>query len=315
MKIYRPKYNWKKYAHGSITLCMIMRNEEKRLARCLESVKGLYDELIIVDTGSTDRSLDIAKKYNARVLQDPWQDDFSRPRNLGISHATKSWILILDPDEMIDKKDHAQIRQLTLSKSAVAFRMPTQNYSPSRAELGSIPVKQDNIFGKDFAGYTISVKTRFFKNGLGIKFIGCYHELLDYFIVKNNLPFLTTQIPIHHWVHEISQTNQKEKMSFYLRLAEKKIKEEPNNLHAFWEAGVTFAIAGHRYKAINAMLKSMETGTTDQNRLFLLARLYSLTGRMKESRLAFEKGICRLFPELTHVDANKKPLNIFKKKP
>jgi len=310
MKIYRPNYNWKQYAHGSISLCMIMRNEERRLSRCLESVRGLCDEIIIVDTGSTDKSIEIAKSYQAKVLVDPWQDDFARPRNLGIAHATKQWVLILDPDEVIDRQDIQKLKTLTLNPKYVAYRMPTKNYSPARVELGSIPVKPSDTFGKGFAGYTISVKTRFFKNGLGIKFTGCYHELLDYHIVKNNLPFSQTTIPVHHWVHEIAQGSQQEKMAFYLRLAQKKIEEEPNNLHAWWEAGVTFAIAGYRHKAIKAMRKSMESGTTDQNRLFLLARLLNLTGKQKESRLSFEKGICRLFPNLTHFDPRKKPLNI-----
>ena len=291
-----------------------MRNEEKHLARCLNSVQGLYDELIIVDTGSTDRSIEIAKKYNAKVLLDPWQDDFARPRNIGIAQATKQWIMILDPDEVIDRKDIQKIKELTLDPKIVAYRVPTKNYSPSRAEFGSIPVTPADTFGKGFGGYTISVKTRFFKNGLGIKFTGCYHELLDYFIVRNNLPFSTTKIPIHHWVHEICQKTQQEKMGFYLRLAEKKIKAEPKNLHAWWEAATTFAIAGYKHKALHAMLKSMESGTTDQNRLFTLARLFKLLGFPAKSRTAFEKGICKIFPNLTHFDPSKKPLDVLQNK-
>ncbi|MCK4248269.1 MAG: glycosyltransferase, partial [Candidatus Omnitrophica bacterium] len=76
---------WQKKLGDTISLCMIMRNEEKHLARCLKSVKGLVDEIIICDTGSTDKSIQIARAHGARVFQDPWQDDFARPRNIAIA--------------------------------------------------------------------------------------------------------------------------------------------------------------------------------------------------------------------------------------
>ncbi len=85
MKITTPKYNWQAYKFGSISLCMIMKNEEKRLRRCLDSVVGLVDEIVIVDTGSTDSSIQIAESYGARIFHDPWQDDFSRPRNIALN--------------------------------------------------------------------------------------------------------------------------------------------------------------------------------------------------------------------------------------
>ncbi len=62
---------WRPACHGTISICMIMKNEERLLSRCLESVRGLADEIIIVDTGSVDRSVEIAKSYGARVLRDP----------------------------------------------------------------------------------------------------------------------------------------------------------------------------------------------------------------------------------------------------
>ncbi len=291
---------------------MIMKNEEKRLRRCLESVKGLVDEIIIVDTGSSDKSIEIAKSYQARVFIDPWQDDFARPRNIGISYATCPWVIILDPDEVINKTDIPKIKALTLSKKYVAYRMTTKNYTNAAGDPSCIPIKTPDIFSKGFTGYTPSTKTRFFKNGLGVQFKGCYHELLDYYLEAHRLPIKLTNIPIHHWTHEILQKDHKEKMAFYLRMADKKVKEEPDNLHAWWEAGVTYSIAGYRQKALYSMIKSMQSGHTDQKRLFVVARLYKMLGQKDQSRLAFEKGICQIFPNLTHWDPNKKPLDILK---
>src|SRR5262245_32836118 len=82
-----------------LSLCMIMRDEEEHLARCLRSVQGVADEVVIVDTGSTDRSVRIAESFGARVLHEPWRGDFAAPRNTSIDAATGDWILILDADE------------------------------------------------------------------------------------------------------------------------------------------------------------------------------------------------------------------------
>ena len=71
-----------------ISLCMIVKDEERFLPQCLNSVKGYVDEIIVVDTGSTDRTVDIAKRYGAKIYHHPWENDFSKHRNLSISNAT-----------------------------------------------------------------------------------------------------------------------------------------------------------------------------------------------------------------------------------
>ena len=85
----------------TISLCMIAKNEEKYLEQCLNSVKGLADEIIIVDTGSTDRTKEMAKNFNARIFDFKWIGDFSAARNESIRHAAKEWILVMDADEVI----------------------------------------------------------------------------------------------------------------------------------------------------------------------------------------------------------------------
>ena len=79
---------------------MIVKNEEKFLQRCLDSVD--VDEIIVVDTGSTDKTKEIARNYTGKVYDFKWVDDFSKARNFSISKATKEWILVLDADEVID---------------------------------------------------------------------------------------------------------------------------------------------------------------------------------------------------------------------
>lgn len=85
----------------SISVCMIVRNEEHCLAQCLESVRDLASEIILVDTGSTDRTIEIAQKFGAKVIQTSWNDHYAEARNLGLAEAMGDWVMILDADEVV----------------------------------------------------------------------------------------------------------------------------------------------------------------------------------------------------------------------
>lgn len=90
---------------------MIVRDEEKYLPECLESVKGFADEIVVVDTGSTDKTIEIAESYGAKVYHYEWNDNFSDARNKSIDMATCDWIFILDADERLDEQSKSVIRQ------------------------------------------------------------------------------------------------------------------------------------------------------------------------------------------------------------
>lgn len=96
----------------TISLCMIVKNEAGRLERCLHSLRGLMDEIIIVDTGSTDETVEIAKKYTDKVYAFEWCEDFSRARNYACSKATMDYIYSADADEVLDEKNRKRFFQL-----------------------------------------------------------------------------------------------------------------------------------------------------------------------------------------------------------
>lgn len=96
----------------TVSLCMIVKNEEAILARCLDSVADLMDEIIIVDTGSTDRTKEIASQYTSQVYDFPWQDDFSAARNFSFSKASMEYIYAPDADEIIDEENRARFLNL-----------------------------------------------------------------------------------------------------------------------------------------------------------------------------------------------------------
>lgn len=96
----------------TISLCMIVKNEELVLERCLESLTGLMDEIIIVDTGSTDRTKEIAKRYTRQVYDYAWEDDFSKARNYALSFATCDYIYVADADEVLDEENRQKFLQV-----------------------------------------------------------------------------------------------------------------------------------------------------------------------------------------------------------
>lgn len=96
----------------TISLCMIVKNEEDCLRNCLDSIKDVVDEIIIVDTGSTDNTISIIKEYTDTVYQFDWINDFAAARNYAFSLATKEYILWLDADDVLRKKDHDALLHL-----------------------------------------------------------------------------------------------------------------------------------------------------------------------------------------------------------
>ncbi|HTG69016.1 MAG TPA: glycosyltransferase family 2 protein, partial [Candidatus Udaeobacter sp.] len=96
----------------TISLCMIVKNEEQVLDRCLNSVKDLVDEIVIVDTGSTDSTKEIAANYTDRIFHFEWIDDFSAARNYSFRHATKDYILWLDADDLLQENDLEKFKAL-----------------------------------------------------------------------------------------------------------------------------------------------------------------------------------------------------------
>ena len=121
-----------------ISLCMITRNEEQNLARCLGSVREMMDEIIVVDTGSVDRTIEIAELFGARTYDFAWTEDFSAARNFCLSKASGDWIFALDADEIISGRDHIHLRNLirTAADGSTAYSLVTRNYTKDPNQVG-----------------------------------------------------------------------------------------------------------------------------------------------------------------------------------
>ena len=96
----------------TLSLCMIVKNEEAVIARCLDCVKDIVDEIIIVDTGSTDKTVEIVSKYTDKIYHFEWIKDFSAARNFSFSKATKEYIMWLDADDILTPENQEKLREL-----------------------------------------------------------------------------------------------------------------------------------------------------------------------------------------------------------
>ncbi len=114
-------------AQPTISLCMMVKDEEGRLPTALDSAKPWVDEIVVVDTGSSDRTVEIAKSYGAKVYHHPWENSFSKHRNQSISYATGDWLLILDADEELDQKTAPLMRRLIRNPDVNCFLFEMYN--------------------------------------------------------------------------------------------------------------------------------------------------------------------------------------------
>lgn len=298
--------NWQTKIDPLISLCMISKNESKRLKRCVDSVRGLVKEIILVDTGSDDNTIDLGRQLGCKVYPYFWEDDFSIPRNLSLEKASGDWLLILDPDEVLSPGDHLSIKSACFSRKSLAYQMLTRNYSSREREVGFKFCKGEYKEEGNFKGYVESNKTRLFRNGLGIRFEGCYHEMVDYDLIRRGISRFMLSVPVHHFEGEICQQSYDEKRRFYLMLAEKKTSKNPKDYQAWWERGVSESIAGLPLRALSSMIKSLDGGFVDVNRLFTICRIANSVGKKDVANFAFEKAIALIYPNLTHISPQKK---------
>jgi tetratricopeptide (TPR) repeat protein len=129
-----------------LSLCMIVRDEAQTLPRCLAAVAGAVDEIVIVDTGSSDATVEIARSFGARILQRPWTGSFAEARNASLDAATGDWLLYLDADEVLVREDAPLLRSLTARTWREAFYLSETNYTGDLEGGGAVTHSALRIF-------------------------------------------------------------------------------------------------------------------------------------------------------------------------
>lgn len=190
---------------------MIVKNEEDCISRCLNSVKDIVDEMIIVDTGSTDRTIDICNHFGAKVYEFPWNGSFADARNYGIERATGDWILWLDADEELDRKDSALIKEYILLDKFDILTIHLINFYGDTAEMDKV---------SEIAHH------RLFRNGMDIKFVNKIHEVLhapEELQLRENGRIGHIDIKLYHYGYLNDVVAKKEKHQRNLEMLEKEV--------------------------------------------------------------------------------------------
>ena len=289
----------------TISLCMIAKNEESNLADCLNSAKGIADEIIIVDTGSTDRTKEIAKKFSAKIYDFKWMDDFSAARNESLKHAAKDWVLVLDADEALDEEGKKAIRELVNGKEADAFLFLQKNYT-NETNIAGFVNEEHKKGDKTYAGWYGSLIARLFRNKKGYSFEGAVHELVEQSIEKKNGKTAATNIVLHHYGNA-EPAARKKKLQFYLGLCKKKVKQSPTD-SSYYELGILQKENSQFDDAIKSFKKAIEHNPRHSMALYELGVIYENQKnydeaiknytdslRIKENSEAFQSlGVCYL---------------------
>ncbi len=251
-----------------ISLCMIVKDEEASLDKCLESVQGVADEMIIVDTGSTDSSADIARRHGARVLSYPWQNDFSEARNFALEAASGDWVLVLDADEELPDDTRARIKDVVKTSNADGFELVVRSPMPETDILKFEDVKI----------------VRLFRNKKEFRYVMPIHEQIRQSIEKNGGVVQAADLMIvHHGYSSGMAQGKGNRAQRNLGILSNAVSSSPRNPYLHYQLGVTLMSMGRRDEAYNE-LKNVLRLEYESMGAPVLERFYT-----KLSQLALEK--------------------------
>jgi glycosyltransferase involved in cell wall biosynthesis len=195
----------------ALSLCMIVKNEERLLPRCLDSVRGLIGECIVVDTGSTDGTPRIAASYGAQVIPfDFGVVDFAAARNHAIARAKGRWILVLDADETLDRAGAPMIETLVALDENAGYFMERHNHSSNSAN--------------PMVDYVV----RLFPNRPNHRYRGRVHEIVDASILSGGARLHKTAIRIDHNFSS-DQEARRRKNHWYIQILKEEIAADPSD--------------------------------------------------------------------------------------
>ncbi|WP_238653617.1 glycosyltransferase [Paenibacillus piscarius] len=272
-----------------ISLCMIVKNEAQHLEQCLQSVQGIVSEIIIADTGSADNSIDIARRFGARITSVPWEHDFSRARNRTLDLATCAWILVLDADEALAGWEPERLQPLLESESADGYFLPFMHYV---GEAAGREYVTDNV-------------CRLFRNDERIRFCGSIHEEVAssiWSLPGGNIAY--ADLPVHHYGYLDGELRRKDKASRNLELIHAALQLEPDSIPLRYALGTEYYQQGNYNAAAEQLLPLLNEAPADSGYTadLYLKSAFALQegGRPAEAEPVYEAG-SQLYPDFTDL--------------
>lgn len=228
----------------SLSLCMIVKNEERNLERCLASVQGLVDEIVLVDTGSTDRTVEISEAHGAKIYHHTWQDGFSLARNISLEHASEDWVLILDADEELQAETRPRIKPLLSETDADAITVRVRNFSPPG----------------DYTEYQDSWQVRLFRNKPEYRYEQSVHNQITSSILSagGKIVQVDTLTWLHYGYMERNVQGGNDRYQRSLKMLEQAIAQSPQSAYLNAKLGILYYLLGN-YPLAYAYLERLFT--------------------------------------------------------
>ncbi|RPF42897.1 glycosyltransferase involved in cell wall biosynthesis [Thermodesulfitimonas autotrophica] len=223
-----------------LSLCMIVKDEEEHLPRCLRSVQGVVDEIVVVDTGSTDQTVAIAQGFGAKVFYFPWTGDFSAARNFSLEKATGDWIIFLDADEELVAGDGPKLRELLTSAEADGYYLTEINFVGDKPGIDAV----------------INVTFRVFRNRPEYRFTGAIHEQIVACVQKQGGQIAFSDVRINHYGYLNQTSRGKKKIQRNLAILQEEVKKRPADNFTRFNLGVEYLRMGNYQEALREFQKA-----------------------------------------------------------
>jgi glycosyltransferase involved in cell wall biosynthesis len=260
--------------HPTLSVCMIVRNEEEALARCLKSVEPVADELIVVDTGSKDNSISIAKDFGAKIFHFEWCDDFAAARNESLKHAIGDWILQIDADEELVSDSISTVRDSIFESSVLCYL-----------------IKCDN--GPEFKPKTNRFQwfSRLFRNHPWLQFSRPFLESLNTDDLINKEPRwqvkYESSIVIRHYGYDPSRMIQK--WDGYIRMMKSYLEENPHDAYVLTHLGDLCGKLGRDDEAEAYLNKSLKLNPDWPETQYSLGLILQKQKKLEAAAKCYEK--------------------------
>lgn len=223
-----------------LSLCMIVRNEEEHLPRCLKSMREVVDEIIVVDTGSSDRTVAIAESFGAKVYHFPWTGDFSAARNVSLEKATGDWIIFLDADEELVPGDGAKLREIVASGEADGYYLTEINFVGDKPGIDAV----------------VNTAFRVFRNRPEHRFSGAIHEQIVACVQAHGGKIAFSDIRINHYGYLNQPSLGKKKIQRNLDILKREVKKRPEDNFTRFNLGVEYLRLNNYQEALKEFQKA-----------------------------------------------------------
>ncbi|RMF02891.1 MAG: glycosyltransferase [Chloroflexi bacterium] len=274
----------------SVSLCMIVRNEEANLADCIRSAGDFAAEVIVVDTGSTDRTVEIAKSLGARVKHFEWVDDFAAARNESMKDAQGDWIFYLDADDRLSPEEVTRLKNVVASGLADAYRCRVVSHV---ADAGQ--------------SLNIVYHTRLFRNHRNVWFSGAVHENITAAILRQGMTVAQTNVTIQHVGYAGGPEVLRQKARRNGQILQRAIGRHPDDLKLRYYLGVSlYQLADYRAAIgqFEAVIAHPPPTLNRDSQLYkaylLLISAYTHVPAPEKARRTLQRAL-ELFPERRHL--------------